>query len=119
MENTIKLKAELRGNPVLITRYVTPKDGTDCYYESIVFIFVKIEKKLPSFHFFYFTERISIYDKNWIHKISQSVAMKIATSQIGDKLLIQVKSNFAGLPKDKILYFHNYSTGLGNITLSK
>ena len=120
MKKMIKLKGELQGNPVLITRYVTPIDGKDSYYETVVFIFVKIEKPLIPFQkkqrLFYFTEQISIHNQNWIHKISQSLALRIATSQIGNKVLIQVNSNTAGLPGNKILYFHNFTTGFGNMS---
>ena len=117
------IKGKLLARPVITSRFVTPRDEKVGYNETIVSIYVEIESPkgvtIPERAIFYYVERENSHEKNGIGKLAKSLATQIAFSEKGQKVCLQVTVNRAGLFEDKIIYFYNFVTKLGNMTQGK
>ena len=117
------IKGKLLAKPVITSRFVTPRDEKVGYNETIVSIYVEIEKPtgitIPERKIFYYVERENSNEKNGIGRLATSLATQIAFSDKGDKVTLQVAYNKAGLLEDKIVYYYDHTTKLGNLTQGK
>ena len=117
------IKGKLLAKPVITSRFVTPRDEKVGYNETIVSIYVEIEMPkgvtVPERAIFYYVERENSNEKNGIGKLAKSLATQIAFSEKGQKICLQVSTNKAGLLEEKIIYFYNFTTKLGNMTQGK